>query len=389
MKRTLVYVVYHDQRDLVLEALSSIDIGSSDADCLVVNTSSSESAKIYLANVVPSHIPVMNCPGTLIQAIGAVYEACLDKYDFITRLDADDRFVTGGLKKLITFMSQRDDCAAAYGDWEIINETGQIRGSVIAPSPDAHQGFHGACTVFRTACLKQYDIKSYNISCQDGFCTYLYLRKNNLHIAKIDGVVFQYRRHGGNLSSARNRLWEARTTLLKVFIETFDQTKCILVDCSMNDIGAQDQEFLRKHCAIAKCGGGNYFRSEDSEPISIPAEVPLTNFFEKIEKNSGNKLLAVNIKKLGSEYFDGLIEVFAWSAVLQESAQVRYGTVFSRRIWMNNNVATQCVNLVEGATVPSFLEQPGLTYVDSTKNRNQFGVVTDFFLTDFIDRAAN
>lgn len=383
-----MYVVYHDQGDLVLEALSSVDIESSEADCLVVNTSSSDSAKTYLASVVPSHIAVMNCPGTLIQVIGAVYEAYLDKYDFITRLDADDRFVPGGLKKLITFMSHRDECAAAYGDWEVINETGQIRGSVMAPSPDAHQGFHGACTVFRTASLKQFDIKRYNISCQDGFCTYLYLRKNNLPIAKINGIVFQYRRHSGNLSSARTRLWEARTTLLKVFIDTFDQTKCILIDCSMNDLGTQDQEFLRTNCAIAKCGGGNYFRSEDSEPISIPADVPLTDFFETIEKNSGNKLLSVNIKKLGSKYFDGLIEIFARSAAFQEGAQVRYGTVFSRRIWLNTNVATQCVNLVDDSTVPSFLEQPGLTYVDSTKNSKQVGVVTDFFLTDFIDRAA-
>lgn len=386
MSRTLIYVVYHDQGDLLLEALGSIDVESGDVDCVVINTSSTEESKTYLNNVVPSRIPIKQIPGNLIQVIASVYATYLEAYEFIVRLDADDRFEPGGLKKLMTFMWEQPNCAAVYGDWKIINEDGETRGAVLAPRPETYQGFHGACTMFRTKYLKKYEIDSYGISCQDGFCTYLYLKKNNLFIGKIDGLVFQYRRHQSNLSHARDRLWAARTTLLRAFADSTGRTRCIFIDCTGENLGERDQEFIRQNCTTAICGDGQYLRREDGDPIAIPRDVRLTDFFAEIEGERDCKILSVNVKKIGTQYFDGLIEIFVRSAVLQRHASVGYGTVFSRRIWLNTISGNDCVNLLDGATVPSFLECAGLSYFDNAKDNDEVGVVTDYFLTDFIDR---
>ena len=101
----------------------------------------------------------------------------MDKYEFIIRLDGDDRVLPNGIGILLDKAASHPDAAAIYGDWHIIDNYGRRISQVCSPEPDQNDGFHGACTLFRCSKLKNLNFVDLDIDCQDGYATYMHLKK--------------------------------------------------------------------------------------------------------------------------------------------------------------------------------------------------------------------
>ena len=142
----------------------------------------------------------------------------LSQGKYIMRLDADDYLVQNALSKLSSVLDKKPNLGMVFGDYYLVDEKNHIlehfqRHDFNNDVELFDQPAHGACTMFRTECLKQLGGYDESISKQDGYELWLrFIEK--YEISNISEPMFYYRQHGKNLTSKEEDLLDTRTEIL-------------------------------------------------------------------------------------------------------------------------------------------------------------------------------
>jgi glycosyltransferase involved in cell wall biosynthesis len=137
---------------------------------------------------------------------------------YIVRLDADDRLKNDALTNLVNGFVN-DNIAMVFGNWDVVDEHGNFIYSykrhdfnndvTLLDCPA-----HGACTMFRTEYLRKLGGYDEELRCQDGY--ELWFRVvDKFTVKSIDNIIFDYRRHGSNLTGNEERILSTRSNILK------------------------------------------------------------------------------------------------------------------------------------------------------------------------------
>ena len=342
--KLLVYLVYHAEMAFVEEALTSLlsERDSANFDIIVIDTSTSQQASDFLTNVVPSGIEIIRRQDILTKIVSFVLARYCDAYDYIVRLDADDVFCQGSIAKMLAVMDGDHTIGAVYGGWQLIDTKSNVIAKVEAPQPFALQGFHGACTIMRTAALAGMAFGELEISSQDGFAIYMHLYTSNWQIKSLPYVTFKYRRHTTNLSSNLNRLWQSRLKILRYYMPVPTVDTAILIDCDLANLGDNDRAFIRDRTKLFTISEGVFSDSKTSLPIK--EHITLTNFIEaQFEKKAGS-VISFNFQKIHDFYFDGLVEYVCLIGDLSQAKHVQFARYIDTPIWHFHNEQMDSVN---------------------------------------------
>ena len=123
--RLLVYLVYHDEKLFVNDALCSVltERSSTDFDIVVIDTSKSSKVDEYLCSIVPEEVEIFKFPDILVNVLGFVFDKFASNYEYIIRLDADDQFLPGSIADMLGVLETNQNAAAVYGGWKLIDNS--------------------------------------------------------------------------------------------------------------------------------------------------------------------------------------------------------------------------------------------------------------------------
>ena len=142
----------------------------------------------------------------------------LSKGRYIMRLDADDYLSKDALKNLSNVLDNKTNVGMVFGDYYLVDEQDNIlehfqRHDFNNDVELFDQPAHGACTMFRTRCLKQLGGYDESISRQDGYELWLRFIER-YEVSNISVPIFYYRQHGKNLTSKEDDLLDTRVKIL-------------------------------------------------------------------------------------------------------------------------------------------------------------------------------
>ena len=211
------------------------------------------------------------------------------KGDYIVRLDADDRLQPTAIQSLIAGFTS-DKVAMVFGNWNVVDEKGNFlytykrhdfqKDVTLMDSPA-----HGACTMFRTDYLRSIGGYDEELRCQDGY--ELWFRViDKFEVKSLDQVVFDYRRHGNNLTDNEGRILSTRAKILRKVA----RIKSEKLERVFAFIPVRGSQLDSRSMPFQKIG--------DSYIIDIVLnEIISTNIFEKIVVSTPDKRLINYIEK--------------------------------------------------------------------------------------------
>lgn len=142
----------------------------------------------------------------------------LSQGKYIVRLDADDRLKKDAIQNLVDGFIN-DNIAMVFGNWDVVDEHCNFLYSY--KRHDFEQDVtlldcpaHGACTMFRTDYLKSVGGYDEELRCQDGFELWFRIVEK-FEVKNLDKVIFDYRRHGSNLTGNEDKILSTRSNILK------------------------------------------------------------------------------------------------------------------------------------------------------------------------------
>ena len=342
--KLLVYLVYHDEKLFVNDALCSVLLESSSTllDFVIIDTSKSSEVDEYLRSIVPEEVEIFKFPDILVNVVGFVFDKFASDYQYIVRLDADDQFLPGSITDMLEVLEKDQNAAAVYGGWKLIDNNSNYIADVEPPSPLSLQGFHGACTMFKTSALKKFDIRHLNITSQDGFAIYMHLHFSDWNVIALPYALFNYRRHSNNLSTNRERLWSSRLKILRHYVQRTKVNSSILIDCELEDFGNGDSYFLGEKTLIKHIKSGWYRDQHGSDPI--PEGNSLTQFIKERFQYSSQHVVAINLNKIKEAYFDGLIEYICLIGSITNTHRVYFTRLLDTTVWTYKTGDLVCEN---------------------------------------------
>ena len=342
--KLLVYLVFHSEVSFVGEALNSVlnERSQTQFDILIIDTSNCRKASKFLSDLVPPEIEIIKRKDILSNVVKFVFERYILDYEYIIRLDADDIFVDGALAKLLYVLEGNEQVGAVYGGWKLIDSQSNYIADVEPPDPYSLQGFHGACTMFKTSALEGLDFNDLSISSQDGFAVYMHLYTSNWKMVALPYTIFKYRRHWNNLSSNKARLWDSRLNIFRYHVPQPSVDTSIFIDCNVEDIGKNDHKFILKQTATYQISNGQF--SKANENLMIPKGITLTKFIENEFQNTAKSVVAFNFKKIQQYYFDGLLEYICLVGDIVKAQRVHYAYYLDAPLWQFDNKHPKCLN---------------------------------------------
>lgn len=142
----------------------------------------------------------------------------LAKGRYIIRLDADDVFYPQILDSLYNEMIKNENTGYVFCDYFETDASGDVKIEKRQFNKDLHGMIssvipHGACLLIRLSFLRQISGYPESIQCQDG--TYLWKSfKDKFNPAYISKPLFEYRRHGKNMSNNISLITTTRQEIL-------------------------------------------------------------------------------------------------------------------------------------------------------------------------------
>jgi len=147
----------------------------------------------------------------------------LAKGDYIMRLDADDYLESSAVQKMVDQLEINKKLGLVFPDYYIVDSDGNIL--------ERHKRFdfeeevklmdrpaHGACTMIRVDYLREIGGYNEKYRCQDGYDLWVKFIQT-YPVKNINEPLFNYRRHGENLTSNEQRILNTRSLIHQEHIE--------------------------------------------------------------------------------------------------------------------------------------------------------------------------
>ncbi|GLX86650.1 hypothetical protein tloyanaT_29030 [Thalassotalea loyana] len=142
----------------------------------------------------------------------------LAKGKYIVRLDADDVFKADAIENLVKSFVD-DKIAMVFGNWDVVDEHRNFIHSYKRHDFENDVTLmdcpaHGACTMFRTDYLRSVGGYDEDLRCQDGYELWFRIVEK-FEIKSLSEIIFEYRRHGSNLTGNEEKILTTRSGILK------------------------------------------------------------------------------------------------------------------------------------------------------------------------------
>lgn len=218
--RVSVYVVSHNYGRFLEQAIESVlrqyyagwelllfDDGSTDNTMEII--------RLYEGD---SRIRVFKTNNVGLPAVAnlALSEA---RGEYIIRLDGDDIFDENILLVLVNYLDLNPKCALVFSDYYLVDEGGSLlsherrhRLSELSHVKDVPP--NGACALARVSVLREIGGYREDLRAQDGFDLWVRIRDSH-DVSNVNLPLFQYRRHGHNLTNKDSHILAARRRIKK------------------------------------------------------------------------------------------------------------------------------------------------------------------------------
>lgn len=146
---------------------------------------------------------------------------------YIIRLDADDYFVPNALELLLDKHENDNELGMVFPDYFIVDAQGEVLERQKRHDFDNEvslfdQAAHGACTMIRIAFLKEVGGYDESFSCQDGYELWVKFT-SQFKVTNINEPLFNYRKHGKNLTSNEDRILDTRATINSKYVKKLNK----------------------------------------------------------------------------------------------------------------------------------------------------------------------
>jgi glycosyltransferase involved in cell wall biosynthesis len=207
---SVVMAVYNGEAFVEGAVKSVLEQDFTDFELVVVDDCSTDATRAILDSFRDDRIRAIQNTSNMGQTASLNIGVRAARGDFIARIDADDLYLPGKLRKQLEYMESHPDVAAC-GTWAMrIDEHGQTIGSYLAPLSDADVRFQvitgtplcHVSVMIRAAALAEvgaYD-ERYRYAADIALWSALYTR--GYVIRNIPEVLTVYREHGGSYGAA-------------------------------------------------------------------------------------------------------------------------------------------------------------------------------------------
>jgi glycosyltransferase involved in cell wall biosynthesis len=218
--RFTVYIPSRNYGRFLSEAIESVLRQSVDDWELIVVDDGSDDETPAVMNLYQGH-PAISLHRTESVGLPAVSNFALSRARgrYFIRLDGDDVFDENILLVLGNVLDRRPDVALVFPDYFLVDTFGQVfaherRQRLYEANHMVDLPPNGACTLVRTAVLREVGGYREDLGAQDGLD--LWTKVASRHkCANINLPLFYYRRHGTNLTSDITRIVSARRQIKK------------------------------------------------------------------------------------------------------------------------------------------------------------------------------
>jgi glycosyltransferase involved in cell wall biosynthesis len=213
-----VYITNHNYGRYIKKAIESVlNQTYTDYEVIIIDDGSTDDSKTIIEQYESN--PLINVVYQQKQGLTISNNIALKlaRGKFIVRLDADD-YLTKDALKLLYREFEDEQIGMVFGDWYLINEAGDVIGVEQRHNFEndvtlKDQPAHGACTMFRTRCLKELGGYDETITRQDGY--ELWLRFiDQYQVRNLNVPIFYYRQHSVSLTMDEVKLLDTRSEIL-------------------------------------------------------------------------------------------------------------------------------------------------------------------------------
>ncbi len=182
----------------------------------------------------------LSMPAAPVSAVANRVLGLIDS-EFVMRLDADDVLDPNALLVMVTAAERDKEAAMVTCGYWLMDEFGANTGHQLS-APGSYQNPvmdpppNGACTLIRTKFLEQVGGYSEDLDAQDGFDLWSRLGIRD-RVAHVNLPLFQYRRHGANLTDSPSRIFRARREIKRRSAENdavWDAPVVAVIPCRKN-----------------------------------------------------------------------------------------------------------------------------------------------------------
>lgn len=140
---------------------------------------------------------------------------------YIMRLDADDYLAPNALEVMSSLLEADPELGLVFPDYEMVDKDGNLmtiqkRHNFAKEVKVLDQPAHGACTMIRTAFLRQLGGYDERYRCQDGYELWIKFTAK-YKVTNVNTPLFYYRQHGDNLTSNEERILNTRMLIKSNF----------------------------------------------------------------------------------------------------------------------------------------------------------------------------
>jgi Glycosyltransferases, probably involved in cell wall biogenesis len=149
--------------------------------------------------------------------------------DYIMRLDADDYLDSSALLVMATHLDNHPEVDLLYPNYTYVDQQGNYIGTEMRKKLGVDTEVfdlpgHGACTMVRKRVIKSIGGYSRDLVAQDGYELWLKVLKGYT-VDNVETPLFFYRQHGSSLSRNREKIMDARMSIMRNATENNGQVK--------------------------------------------------------------------------------------------------------------------------------------------------------------------
>ncbi len=214
-----VYITNYNYSNYIEQAIDSvINQNFQDFELIIIDDGSTDNSAEVIENYRNhSKIHIVYQKNKGLNATNNI-ALSMSKGKYIVRLDADDFLNEYALLLMVKKLESNDEIGLVFSDYYLVDKNGSIvveeKRHDFSKVSLLDQPAHGACTMIRKSVLEDVGGYSKEFTRQDGYELWLKISKYK-KVRNINLPLFNYRKHGENLTENKEILYKTRHEIIK------------------------------------------------------------------------------------------------------------------------------------------------------------------------------
>ena len=217
-----VYITNYNYANYIKQAIDSvINQNFQDFELIIIDDGSTDNSKDIIEQYINnSKVKIIYQKNKGLNATNNK-ALSLSKGKYIVRLDADDFLNENALLLMVKELESNEEIGLVFSDYYLVDKLGTIiteeKRHDFKKVSLFDQPAHGACTMIRKSVLKEVGGYSKEFSRQDGYELWIKISKYK-KVSNINLPLFNYRKHGENLTEDKEKLYATRHKIIKKYL---------------------------------------------------------------------------------------------------------------------------------------------------------------------------